>query len=220
MGISHATLRLGAVVAALAAAIGLSFWLLRDSSWAMLLGDIDALHREVARLGWLGPLAVIGMMALAIVVSPLPSAPIAVAAGAAYGQIWGTLYVVIGAELGAIIAFFISRCLGGVRLRRWFGDKLDVGLLGAQSHLMLLVFALRLIPFVSFDIISYAAGLTPLRFWRFALATLAGVTPIAFLLSHFGEAFVGQELDRIVLALLALGLLTAGSVFLARRGRK
>ncbi len=85
---------------------------------------------------------------------------------------------------------------------------------------MRLVFALRLIPFVSFDIISYAAGLTPLRFWRFALATLAGVTPIAFLLSHFGEAFVGQELDRIVLALLALGLLTAGSVFLARRGRK
>ena len=58
MGISHATLRLGAVVAALTAAIGLSFWLLRDSSWAMLLGDIDALHREVARLGWLGPLAV------------------------------------------------------------------------------------------------------------------------------------------------------------------
>jgi len=217
---SAAALRICGLLLALAGSIAIAFWILRGTEWAMALGDADELHRKVDGLGRAGPLALIGLMALAIVVSPLPSAPIAMAAGAAYGHYWGTLYVVIGAELGAITAFAIARFTGGETLRRWFGDRLEVGLLGSQNHLTALVFALRLLPFVSFDVVSYAAGLTLLRFWRFALATLAGVTPIAFLLSHFGDAFVGRELDRIGFAVLALGLLTAGSAYFGFRRRR
>ena len=43
----------------------------------------------VARLGMAGPLALIGLMVLAIVASPIPSGPIAVAVGALYGTLWG-----------------------------------------------------------------------------------------------------------------------------------
>ena len=43
----------------------------------------------VAGLGMAGPLALIGLMVLAIVASPIPSGPIAVAAGALYGTLWG-----------------------------------------------------------------------------------------------------------------------------------
>jgi uncharacterized membrane protein YdjX (TVP38/TMEM64 family) len=215
-----AALRICGLLLALAGGIAIAFWILRGTEWAMALGDADELRRRIDGLGRTGPLALIGLMALAIVVSPLPSAPIAMAAGAVYGHYWGTLYVVIGAELGAITAFAIARFTGGETLRRWFGDRLEVGLLGSQNHLTALVFALRLLPFVSFDVVSYAAGLTRLRFWRFSLATLAGVTPIAFLLSHFGDAFVGRELDRIGFAVLALGLLTAGSAYFGFRRRR
>ncbi len=48
-------------------------------------------------------------MILAILVSPIPSAPIAVAAGAAYGHTWGRLYVLLGAECGALAAFGLAR---------------------------------------------------------------------------------------------------------------
>jgi uncharacterized membrane protein YdjX (TVP38/TMEM64 family) len=68
---------------------------------ARQLMDRDALEAMVARAGLWGPLLIIGLMTVAVVVSPLPSAPIALAAGAAYGHIWGTVQVVIGAELGA-----------------------------------------------------------------------------------------------------------------------
>lgn len=173
-----------------------------------LLSDGAALRQWFDDLGAWGPLAVIGAMMTAILVSPIPSAPIGIAAGAIYGHIWGGVYVLAGSELGAIAAFCIARFAGYDILHRWFGEQLKQGLVGSQNFLMLTLFASRLMPFISFDIVSYAAGLTNLTFWRFAVATLAGIIPAAFLLAHFGNALVDEEANRIFLAVLLLGLVT------------
>ena len=180
-------------------------------TWWSLSADLPSgseLRQWFEDWGVWGPIAVIATMALAILVSPIPSAPIAVAAGALYGHYWGTFYVVIGAEVGAIGAFCISRYFGYGLLHHWFGEQLNQGLAGSQRFLMGAIFISRLIPFISFDIISYAAGLTAIHFWRFAIATLAGVIPIAFLLAHFGSEMVAEETDRILLAILLLGMIT------------
>lgn len=171
--------------------------------------DGAVLRGRIEELGAWGPLAVIALMIVSILVSPIPSAPIAMAAGAAYGHAWGTVYIVIGAEAGALAAFGISRLLGHAVLYRWFGDRLSVGLIGSQSALMGIVFVSRLLPFVSFDLVSYAAGLTLLSAWRFALATLAGIIPTSFLLAHFGSEMASGEADRFVYTALGLGLVTA-----------
>jgi uncharacterized membrane protein YdjX (TVP38/TMEM64 family) len=130
------------------------------------------------------------------------------AAGAAYGHLWGTLQVVIGAELGALIAFGLARVLGHDVLRRVFGDRVDAGLLGSQTALTATVFASRLMPFVSFDMISYAAGLSRLHTWRFALATLAGIVPASFVLAHFGGEAMSGDFGITTWAVLGLGLVT------------
>ncbi|RTQ99657.1 TVP38/TMEM64 family protein [Halomonas nitroreducens] len=172
----------------------------------------DTLEQAVIRLGPLGPVLVIGLMTLAIVMSPIPSAPIALAAGAVYGHAWGTLYVAIGSGTGALIAFCIARLLGYDALRVWLGVRPSSGLLqrflGSQNALMAAVFATRLMPFVSFDVISYAAGLSPLRAWRFVVATLLGVLPASFLLAHFGDHLASDDLRRAGLTVLALGTIT------------
>ncbi len=179
-----------------------------------VLADAERLmHREtlevlVARAGIWGPVLIVTLMTVAVVASPIPSAPIALAAGAAYGHVWGSVQVVIGAELGALIAFGLARVLGHDVLRRVFGDRVDAGLLGSQTALTATVFASRLMPFVSFDIISYAAGLSRLHAWRFALATLAGIIPASFLLAHFGGEAVSGDLGRATWAVLGLGLVT------------
>lgn len=170
--------------------------------------DAERLDMLVARAGIWGPVVIVTLMTVAVVASPIPSAPIALAAGAAYGHLWGTVQVVIGAELGALIAFGLARILGHDVLRRVFGDRVDAGLLGSQTALMATVVASRLMPFVSFDIISYAAGLSKLNSWRFALATLAGIIPASFLLAHFGGEAVSGDLGRATWAVLGLGLVT------------
>jgi uncharacterized membrane protein YdjX (TVP38/TMEM64 family) len=196
---------LGAVVLALVAA----YWLLHQTGVLATLLDVHALRRAIMDLGMLGPVAVIGFMILAILVSPIPSAPIALAAGALYGHTWGTLYILIGAELGALGAFALARLLGRDAVQRWLGSRLPQTRLGTQGSLMAVVFVSRLLPFISFDVVSYAAGFTTLAWWRFALATLAGILPTSFLLAHFGVEMADGELDRILYAVLALGLLTA-----------
>jgi uncharacterized membrane protein YdjX (TVP38/TMEM64 family) len=169
--------------------------------------DGEALKTLLARAGYWGPVLIVTLMTIAVVASPIPSAPIALAAGAAYGHIWGTAQVVIGAELGALIAFGLARVLGHDVLRRWFGDRVDRGLLGSQNALTVTVFASRLMPFVSFDMISYAAGLSALHAWRFALATLAGIIPASFVLAHFGGEAASGDLGRATWVVLGLGLI-------------
>jgi uncharacterized membrane protein YdjX (TVP38/TMEM64 family) len=195
-------------VFALLALLAATYWLLHESGALATILDRAELRNHIARLGAWGPLLVIGLMVLAIMVSPIPSAPIAMAAGAAYGHVWGTLYVLLGAEVGALAAFGMARWLGGETLRRWFGEQLSLGLLGSQNALMGMVLLSRLLPFISFDIVSYAAGLTPLTWWRFALATLIGIVPASFLLAHFGGEMATGESDQIMISVLALGCIT------------
>ncbi len=165
--------------------------------------DTAALKEWIKEFGMAGPLIFISLMAVAIVLSPIPSAPIALAAGAAYGHTEGTIYVVIGS--GAVIAFFIARLLGVDVVRQWIGDGITKRLLDSQTALMGIVFVSRLLPFVSFDLVSYAAGITALSFWRFAVATLAGIVPASFLLAHFGSELVSGESQRVAITLLLLG---------------
>ncbi|MDQ3446048.1 MAG: TVP38/TMEM64 family protein [Pseudomonadota bacterium] len=189
------------------------YWSLSQGGMLSMLTDEERLRDAIDRLGFWGPVTLIGLMVAAIVMSPIPSGPIALVAGAAYGPLWGTVYVVIGAETGALIAFWIARSLGYESCRLWpracrLLDRL--GRRRSQAWLMAIVFASRLVPFISFDVVSYAAGLTPLAFWRFALATLAGVVPISFLLVHFGEALVASDTERLLpLALLVGGITLA-----------
>lgn len=211
------------VAAMLVLAMVAAYWLLHETGAMATILDGHALRQFIMGLGAAGPLAVIGLMTLAILVSPIPSAPIALAAGALYGHTWGTAYIVLGAELGALAAFGVGRLLGHDALHRWFGDRLPKTRLRTQGALMAMVFASRLLPFVSFDVVSYAAGLTKLSLWRFALATLAGILPASFLLAHFGGEMATGELDKMLYAVLLLGLLTGIPLavhFLRERKRK
>lgn len=185
-----------------------------------ILGNRETFQAWVDELGAYGPLAVIGAMTTAIVFTPVPSAPIALVAGAVYGHGWGTLYILLGSALGASSAFLIARLFGFAILRRWFGEKLSLGLLGSQNVLMGVVFASRLLPFLSFDIVSYAAGLTSLTFWRFAIATLAGIAPASFLLAHFGSELATGDAMRIAGTVVALGALTLIPVIIGLRRRR
>ena len=175
----------------------------------------EDLRRWIDGAGLLGPLLVVALMTVAIVASPLPSAPVALAAGAAYGHTFGTALVVLGAELGAIAAFLLARGLGHPFVERHLGQKLSAGFLGSQNTLTFLVFGSRLLPFLSFDMISYAAGLSKLHFWRFAVATLAGIIPASFLLAHVGSEAMNGDARTATWTAAALGGFTALSLVFA-----
>lgn len=161
-------------------------------------------RQTIGGLGVAGPMLLVLIMALAIVLSPIPSGPIGVAAGAVYGTLLGGLLTVAGAFLGAIIAFLAARYLGFDAIRQSNNRVLRaIAAPRSQWSLMAIVFASRLVPFISFDAVSYAAGLTALTLPRFAVATLFGVIPISFILSGLGAGLHDAEMSKPLLAVVA-----------------
>ncbi|MEO7246200.1 MAG: hypothetical protein ABIX12_13775 [Rubrivivax sp.] len=116
----------GALMLGLLASV---YWLLHSIGALATILNPDALHARIQMLGHWGPVAIVVLMVLEILINPIPSAPIALAAGAAYGHGWGTLYVLLGAEAGAVAAFGLARWVGQDTIHRWFGDRLSVGLI-------------------------------------------------------------------------------------------
>lgn len=195
-----------AVLTALGA--GGLLWTLGSRAGLDLLTDGEALRELIADVGAVGPILVVVLIAMAIVFSPIPSAPIGFAAGAAFGQLWGSVYIVLGSVLGALLAFGIARRLGYAAARRvgWAARLLD----GTQSQWALagIVFASRLVPFISFDAVSYVAGLTPLRAHWFGLATLAGVAPVSLAIAWSGDRVAATGSGWLGVAVLLAGGIT------------
>lgn len=204
------------------------YWILLETGALATVTNKVALREWVDQLGYWGPVGIIGLMIMAIVLSPIPSAPVAMVAGAVYGSFWGTVFVVVGAEAGALIAFAIARSLGYDVIHRWSRVRPVLNWLSkdrSQGTLMLIIFASRLVPFISFDAVSYAAGLTPLAFWRFVVATLAGVIPAAYLITAFGGLLMATESGLVTIVLILVSGITllpvVAKLFFSRRiGRK
>jgi len=180
------------------------------AEWTRFL-EGDAFRQWVRDAGYLGPFLLIVAMATAVVFSPLPSAPITIGAGALFGHLWGTVYALIGAEIGAVIAFEIARRLGRSHIEKWESAIPQLSHFSSQRRLALAVFIARLLPAISFDIISYAAGLSAMRRWPFAIATGLGMIPATFLFTHLGSG-LGASQDQLLNVLLTLGVLGGFSI--------
>jgi uncharacterized membrane protein YdjX (TVP38/TMEM64 family) len=162
--------------------------------------------------GPLGPIVFILAMALAVVISPLPSLPLDIAAGSVFGPLLGTVYAVTGGLLGAVASFLLARGLGRGLVDRLVGGHVQFCRRCSDRFLTGIVFFSRLLPFVSFDVVSYGAGMTRMSLSRFALATGLGMLPLTSLYVTFGAAVVSNR----GLA-TALGLALVAAFFLVPR---
>ena len=142
--------------------------------------------------GPLAPLLLIGSMICAVVIPPIPSLPLVLAAGAAFGPFDGALYAVIGAEIGATVCFLVARALGREALSRVIKPEGTFGQMCTDRQLMGVVFFARLIPIFSSEV-SFGAGLTNISLRTFALATLFGLAPTTFAFTYLGNSMIGAQ---------------------------
>ena len=185
-------------------------------------GDIAGLRDYILSFGFWAPVASCFLMVLQALAAPVPSFLITFANGLAFGVFWGWMLSLFGHVLAAAVCFGISRSLGRVPV------EVLVGRAGLQSADlwfdrwgMYAVFAARLVPGVAFDVISYAAGLTRMRFRNFMIATALGIFPQTFLYSYLGRQapeYVG--LFFVTSALVVAGVVTVAVLRRRRERRK
>ena len=177
-----------------------------------LFPQINNIYNDVERIiessGNVAPFVYIILMILAILISPIPSSPLAIIGGIFFGPFLGMLYTLIGATIGAVLAFLIARFfLGDYISKRLERNKFYQKIKGKKErNIAKIILITRLMPHVSFDIVSYAAGLTSLNVLTFALITFIGMMPIVFLLSFFG--FLIQPYLSIILILVGISFVS------------
>jgi uncharacterized membrane protein YdjX (TVP38/TMEM64 family) len=175
-------------------------------------GNIAGLRDYILSFGLWAPVASCFLMVLQALVAPVPSFLITFANGLAFGVFWGWMLSLFGHVLAAAVCFGISRSLGRVPVEVLVGKT---GLESADRWFarwgLYAVFVGRLIPGIAFDVISYAAGLTRMRFRSFMIATALGIFPQTFLYSYLGR----QAPEYVGLFLVTSGFVVAAVVAVA-----
>lgn len=177
--------------------------------------DGDWLSMELARAGSWAPAVFLLCYALGTSLL-LPATPLNLLAGAVFGPIAGTLLTAAGALTSAVVNFALARSLGrrgaGEKLaQKWptIGNELRRG--GAWY-----VFAMRLLPVIPYGVVSYAAGVSPIRFrdyfWSSLPGTVLGILPFVLI----GSSGV-KVLQRGSVLPLVASLGAAGTLVLAAR---
>jgi uncharacterized membrane protein YdjX (TVP38/TMEM64 family) len=205
-----------AIVLVVAAALAGAWWLLQ------MLGIPDELSPDnlaqwLQSRGATGPLLLMLLMTIAVVVGPIPTLPISATAGLAFGVLAGTAIAATGALIGAMAAFWIARCLGREAICRRFPDNPVLARDGSQRFLTLTILITRLVPVFSFALISYAAGVTAIHAWRFALATFTGMLPMTVVFAGLGNTFKLSPVLTVMAALAILTVMVALPWFISRR---
>ena len=169
---------------------------------------IFQMEQYVVSVGSLGPIVYMLMMIIAIVFAPIPSSPLAIFAGTVFGLWWGTLWTIIGASVGALIAFFIARKFGRPFVVKILSEKKlsEIEARFSERNLVLTVFLLRLLPLPLFDAVSYAAGLTHISVRGFTFATITGLLPLSFLFSYAGD-LLSENIFLFSLGVITFSLL-------------
>lgn len=170
--------------------------------------DVEQIKVYILSFGIWAPIISVILMVFQSVAAPLPAFLITFANAAIFGWVKGAVLSWSGAMLGATTCFFIGKFLGRDVVEkltsRFALEKIDEFFESYGNYAILIA---RLLPFMSFDVVSYGAGLTAISFWSFFWATGLGQLPATLIYSYVGELLIG-DVKMIVFGLMLLFAMT------------
>jgi uncharacterized membrane protein YdjX (TVP38/TMEM64 family) len=182
--------------------------------------DTKEIRDLVKSSGIWGPLIFIGLQIVQVVVFIIPGEVTQFAGGFIFGTWIGTLLSVIGIVIGSAINFYIGKLLGIPFVKALFKkeqiDTVESLISSSKSQKIgtLVIFGIFLIPAFPKDVITYVAGLTPMRFSVFLFVSGLGRLPGILVSSIMGENAEQQNwIIVIIVAVLGIGLFIAGTIF-------
>jgi uncharacterized membrane protein YdjX (TVP38/TMEM64 family) len=147
----------------------------------------DWFVNPIHALGFIGFFLFIAIMALQGLLVPIPSEIVLLATGMIWGWALGGFLGVIGSMAAALLCFYVSKRGGRPLVKKFVGEKaIDMADDLIQKHGIKVIIISRFIPFISFDVISYASGLVDIDVKKYSIGTLIGSIFRAFFYSIWG----------------------------------
>lgn len=211
-----------------------------DLAWALESVDRYSFNPQSFlrnALQWIDSLGAEGAIAFIIIyiiatVAFLPGSILTLGAGVVFGLVWGSLYVFIGATLGAMAAFLVGRYLA----RSWVASKIagnknftaiDLAVGKAGLKIVLLT---RLSPIFPFNLLNYAFGITGVSLKDYLIGSV-GMIPGTIMYVYIGSlagdlAMIGTQTQptnpTLQWAINILGFMAtvAVTIYITRVARK
>ena len=166
--------------------------------------NLDAVAAYIRSFGAYAMAFSFVLMVFSSLIAPLPAFMITLSNAAIFGWWQGAILSWSSAMAGAALCFLLARGLGRDVVERFAGKGALAGVEGYfEKYGTKTILICRLLPFVSFDAISYFAGLTPLKFIPYFIATGIGQTPATIVYSYVGGMLTGGA-KALMIGLLCL----------------
>jgi uncharacterized membrane protein YdjX (TVP38/TMEM64 family) len=157
-------------------------------------GSIEQVANIIRSWGIAAPILSILLMLLQSFIAPIPAFLITGANGAVFGIWLGILISWFGAMLGALGTFYLSRVFGEAFVKKFESAKglwKKVDEISNKQGFKVIIVG-RLLPFISFDFLSYAAGLSKMKLTPFLVATGIGMIP-----GTIAYVVLGNEISKL-----------------------
>jgi len=148
------------------------------------------------------------------------------AGGFLFGSIEGTIFVNIGATVGAGLAFLFARYVIGEKLQEKYATQLEKFNKEVTDNKYQYLFSLRFLPIFPFFLVNFLAGLTKVDFKTFMITTSLGIIPGSFVFTYAGSQLSSINAlsdifsTEILSAFLLLGFLTLIPVIVKKFKKK
>ena len=150
----------------------------------------------ILSFGIWAPIVFIAIYALRGAVLLIPVGIMSFAGGLAFGKWLGTIYILIGATLGASLSFLIARYFGRqfIESFKWLHKgKIKQFDDGVEKNGFRMMLFMRLIPLFQYDAVNFGSGLSKMKFRDFFIGSFIGMAPGGFI-----NATLGSSLEKIV----------------------
>lgn len=161
---------------------------IKEGWQVMTSGDEKRISQWVGQFGFWGPFFIVLAMVAQMFLLVINVVLLMLVAIIAYGPVWGVVIAVSAVVVASTIGYFIGRGVGEAGVQKLIGPKAERKVAGfMENYGMWAIIIARISPFLSNDAVSFVAGLANMNYWRFLIATLTGITPLAILLAWLGE---------------------------------
>jgi len=181
----------------------------------------EILRNYIGGFGYLAPfIYILCFTILPIAFFPVPI--LALAAGLLFGFLPGTIYTLIGAVLNSAIMFLMAKVLAKDAVTNLLQRKLPENWSSFLFNLdekkgFGIIFILRLIPAMPYNLINYGAGLTSIKFSSYMLATILGILPGTLVFLNIGNQALNIHNPAFMVSIILLILLTIFSLILGKK---
>lgn len=187
--------------------IGIIVFFLFNGKQGIRFINIKHLRRFILSYGPFAAVVFVVIYSLKPVVLVFPASLLSILAGSIFGPVKATFLSMVSCFFAGTLAFYLSHVLGKSFVEKLLGEKalkLDNSI---EQHGFKIMLLMRLSAIFPYDPLSYAAGLSKMKYRDFILGTMIGILPEMIAYSYVGHNMEHPSILKFVAPVIIVAII-------------